>query len=155
MDKKSLLKEIQKQTNIFFEKTEFEGDARAEFDEDQTTILLSIKLEDPQVLIGKNGETLSMIQHLLVKMAKRIAGEEIKISLDINDYRKRKAIFLKELAQVTADEVSLNKKNKELEPMSSYERRIIHMVLKERKDVLTESIGEGEERRIVIRPASI
>ncbi len=153
MDKKSLLREIQKQTNTFFGKADFEGDARAEFDEDQETILLSIKLEDPQVLIGKNGETLGMIQHLLAKMVKRVAGEEIKISLDINDYRKRKAVFLKELAQVTADEVSLNKKDKELEPMSSYERRIIHMVLKERKDVLTESIGEGENRRIVIKPS--
>jgi spoIIIJ-associated protein len=151
MDKKSSLKEIQKQANIFFEKTGFDGETKAEFDEDQETILLSIKLEDPQVLIGKNGETLGMIQHLLAKMVKRITGEEIKISLDINDYRKRKSVFLKELAQVTADEVSLNRKDKELEPMSSYERRIIHMVLKERKDVLTESIGEGENRRIVVK----
>ncbi len=56
MDKKALLREIQKQTNIFFEKTGFEGDVKAEFDDGQETILLSIKLEDPQVLIGKNGE---------------------------------------------------------------------------------------------------
>lgn len=153
MDKKELLKKIQKQTDIFFEKTGFSGETKAEFDEDQETVLLSIKLEDPQVLIGKKGETLGMLQHLLVKMAKKIAGEEIKVSLDINDYKKRKTVFLKELAQITADEVALNKKDKELEAMPSYERRIIHMLLKERKDVITESVGEGEDRRIVIKPA--
>ncbi|MFA5349152.1 MAG: R3H domain-containing nucleic acid-binding protein [Candidatus Paceibacterota bacterium] len=153
MDKKELLKKIQKQSDIFFEKTGFPGETKAEFDDDQETILLSIKLEDPQVLIGKKGETLGMLQHILTKIVKKIAGEEIKLSLDINEYKKRKTVFLKELAQITADEVSLNKKDKELEPMPSYERRIIHMLLKERKDVVTESVGEGEDRRIVIRPS--
>jgi len=152
MEKKEILKKVQKQADIFFQKMGFGGEPKAEFDEDQTIILVSLKLEDPQVLIGRQGETLSMIQHILSKMTKKITGEEIKVNLDINDYRKRKASFLKELAQVTADEVALNKKERELEPMSSFERRVIHVALQDRKDILTESIGEGENRRIVIRP---
>ncbi len=115
MGKQEILKKIQKQADLFFAKIGFGGKPLVEFDEDQTTILISLKLEDPQVLIGKKGETLGMLQHLLAKIAKKAIGQETQIALDINDYRKRKASFLKELAQVTADEVALNKKEKELE----------------------------------------
>jgi spoIIIJ-associated protein len=118
------------------------------------TIPIEIKTEDPQVLIGKKGETLGEIQKLLkIILRRKVAPEKnFYIDLDINNYKKKKIEYLEELARSVADEVSLLKKEKTLEPMSSYERRIVHLELSEREDVVTESQGEGEERRIVIKP---
>ena len=81
-------------------------------------------------------------------------GNQFYIDLDIQNYKKKKAEYLKELARSLADEVSLTKKEKNLDPMPAYERRIIHLELAERKDISTESIGEEPERKIVIRPCS-
>lgn len=149
-NKQKLISKIKTETDTFFEKMGFPGKANAEFIE-ESSYCVSVKIDDPQVLIGKKGETLIMIQRLLGKVLRKKLNEDIKIDLDINDYKKRKISFLKELAQLTADEVSLNKKEKELDPMPAYERRIIHMALSERKDVSTESIGEEPNRRVIIR----
>ena len=73
-------------------------------------------------------------------------------NLDINDYKKKKVEYLKDLAKDLADQVSLNKEEKVLLPMSSYERRIIHAELSKRTDVLTESQGDSFDRHIVIKP---
>jgi len=95
---------------------------------------------------------LTEIQHLLKAILRRKISEVFYIDLDINDYKKKKKEYLKELAISTADEVALSKKQKELPAMPAYERRIIHMALAERNDVITESVGEGIERRPVIKP---
>ena len=110
-----------------------------------------IKTDEPKILIGQNGQTLIEVQHLLRIIVKKSLKEEIQLDLDINDYKKKKFEYLKDIARTVADEVFLSKKDKELEPMPSYERRIIHMELANRSDVLTESIGEGESRRIVVK----
>ena len=77
--------------------------------------------------------------------------EPFYIDLDINNYKKKKMEYLKELAKSVADEVAITKKEKELPPMSAYERRIIHLELAARGDVTTESIGQEPERKVVIR----
>ena len=74
--------------------------------------------------------------------------------MDVNDYKKKKVEYLIELAHSVADEVSLTKKEKVLDSMQAYERRIIHLELADRSDVVTESIGQEPERRIVVRPYS-
>lgn len=157
MNKNEILKMIEKNVQIFFEKMGFEGNIVIEEKEkteggQNFSITISLEVDNPQVLIGKGGETLLSIQHLLAKFIKKKTGREITIDLDINDYKKRKINFLKEMAETIADEVSLKKTEKELEPMPAYERRIIHLTLQKRKDVSTESRGEGEQRRIVIKP---
>ncbi|HEA84631.1 MAG TPA: hypothetical protein ENI04_01455 [Candidatus Wildermuthbacteria bacterium] len=73
------------------------------------------------------------------------------MSLDINDYKKRKEEYLRDLAKTTADEVVLLKQAKELPPMPPAERRIIHLSLQDRDDVASDSIGEGSERRVVVQ----
>ena len=74
------------------------------------------------------------------------------LNLDINDYKKKKIEYLESLAKTFADEVVASKEEKELPPMPPYERRIIHAQLSERKDIATESRGEGMDRHIVIKP---
>lgn len=116
------------------------------------TLPINLKTENPQILIGEGGQTLSEIQHLLKAILKRQIKEPFYIDLDINDYKKKKIEYLKELARNIADEVVLTKKEKILAPMPAYERRIIHLELTGRSDVATESIGKEPERRVVIRP---
>ncbi len=142
---------IKKTTKEFFEKTSFEVDLDF-LPEKDNTLPINLKTDSPQVLIGEGGQTLSEIQHLLKSILRRKITEPFYIDLDINDYKKKKTNYLRELARSTADEVSLTKKEKELAPMPAYERRIIHMELAGRTDIATESIGEEPERKVIIRP---
>lgn len=137
--------------NKFFNKTTFE--IEIEFlPQQELTIPINLKTEDPQILIGEGGQTLAEIQHLLKAILKRKIKEPFYINLDINDYKKKKTEYLKELANSVADEVALTKKEKSLAPMPAYERRIIHLELASRNEVVTESIGQEPERRIMIKP---
>jgi spoIIIJ-associated protein len=142
---------IKATTEEFFNKTTFEVDIDFLPEKDQT-IPINLKTEDPQILIGEGGQTLAEIQHLLKAILKRKIKENFYIDLDINNYKKKKIDYLKELARSVADEVALTKKEKILSPMPAYERRIIHLELAERNDVTSESIGQEPERRVVIRP---
>jgi len=151
MIKEEDLNEIKKTIQGFFEKTNFEVETEILSPEDKT-IPIRLKTEEPQILIGQNGQTLAEIQHLLKAMLSRQIQEQFYIDLDINDYKKKKIEYLKETAKELADDVALGKKEKILAAMPAYERRIIHLELADRKDVATESIGREPERRIVIRP---
>jgi len=145
------LEKAQKIVKEFFQKMAVEGEIEILPPEDET-LIINLKIEDPQILIGERGQTLFEIQHLLIAILKREISENFYVDLDINDYKKKKIEYLKELARSVADEVSLTKKERVLSPMPAYERRIIHLEIAERKDVTTESIGQEPERRVVIRP---
>lgn len=118
------------------------------------TVPINLTAEDPQFLIGEGGQNLIEIQRLLkaVMRKKIVSLEPFYIDVDVNDYKKKKTEYLKETARATADEVVLAKKEKTLDPMSPYERRIVHTELASRTDVSTESIGEEPERRVIIKP---
>ena len=147
----SNLEEIKKTVKEFFEKATLEVEIEF-FPQRDLTLPINLKTEDPQILIGERGQTLFEIQHLLKAILKRKIKENFYIDLDINDYKKKKIDYLKEMARSSADEVALTKKEKILPAMPAYERRIIHLELADRSDVTTESIGQEPERRIVIRP---
>ena len=117
------------------------------------TVMISAKVDEPQLFIGQGMETLLAVQHLLKVMLRKDAGVSCFVDLDINGYKKKRREYLKELAVGTANEVSLVKREVALAPMSAYERRIVHMELSERRDIVTESQGVGADRRIVVRPA--
>ena len=151
---------IKKITREFFQKTTFEVEIEVLPPKD-STLPINLEAEEPQILIGDQGRTLAEIQHLLRAILRRalrqaedkkLEKEPFFIDLDINGYKKKKSEYLGELARSAADEVALMKKEKNLPPMSAYERRIIHLALASRSDVTTESIGQEPERRIVISP---
>lgn len=121
-----------------------------------STILVDVKADEPQFLIGERGQTLSEIQRLLraVLRKKAEAPASFYIDVDVNDYKKKKAEYLKEVAVTAADEVAITKREKELPIMSSFERRVVHMELASRIDITTESIGEEPARRVKIKPRS-
>ena len=144
---------IKKTIKEFFDKMGFEVSVEIKSPQ-ELTIPIDLTAKEPQVLIGKNGETLFEIQRLLKLILKKAVASEknFYLDIDINEYKKKKKEYLKELARMSADEVFLSKEEKELSPMNAYERRIIHSELSLRGDVTTISIGEGPERRVVIKP---
>ena len=116
------------------------------------TVIIDVEIDIPEILIGEKGRTLIEIQHLLKIILNKKLEKTFYIDLDINGYKKKKVEYLKSLAKDLADEVSLTKKEKILFPMPSYERRIIHLELADREDVVTESQGEGFDRKVMIKP---
>ena len=142
---------IKETVNEFFQKTTLDV-AIEILPEREGTIPVNVKSEEPQILIGEGGQTLIEIQRLLKLSLKKKISEEFYIDLDINDYKKKKIEYLKEIVASGADEVSLTKTEKELAPMPAYERRIVHLEILKRSDVTGESVGEGPARRIVIKP---
>jgi spoIIIJ-associated protein len=141
---------IEKRIKEFFLKMGFE--IEAEISRIDKTFKVNVKAKDYQELIGEKGKILLEIQHLLNAIFKKEMGEEFFLDLDIEGYKEKKIKYLKELARSVADEVALTKKERILEPMPAYERRIIHLELASRPDVTTESIGKEPKRRVVIKP---
>jgi spoIIIJ-associated protein len=112
--------------------------------------VLEVEGDDLGVLIGRRGETLSSLQYLLNLMVTRQLGDGNYFTVDIEGYRRRRERQLKTLAQRTAETVKRTKRPVTLEPMPPNERRIIHLTLSEDRYVQTDSIGEGEDRKVSI-----
>ena len=128
-----------------------------EFMETTEGIRFLIKTYEGALLIGENGQNLLALNHIVKKIADKILGEEKKeekivFSLDVNDYQAKKIEDLKNLARLNAQRVRYFKKEITMNPMTSFERRVIHAVLTELPDIATESTGEEPNRRVVIKP---
>ncbi len=120
--------------------------------EQERTLPVRVEVDDPKLAIGQNGQTLRDIQHLLRIMARHHLPEGVFLDVDVNGYKRKKADYLHEVAGELADEAILSRTEKELPPMPSYERRIIHVSLAEHPNVYTESSGRGRGRRVIIKP---
>lgn len=117
---------------------------------EENEVLVNINGEDCGSLIGYRGETLNAMQTLISSIANKKVKERIKVILDIQNYREKREKNLVELAEKVSKTVLRNGKNITLEPMSPYERKIIHSTLQENNKIETYSIGEGDNRRVVI-----
>ena len=147
------LKELEKIKEVvikFFEKADFSVEVNDLFIKEKT-IFLKLKNKEPKILIGKNGNTLNSIQHLLKIVIKRSFLEDFFLDVDINNYKERKIEYLKEIAQEAADKVIFTKKEEVLGQMSAYERRIVHIELSKWPNIITESIGQEPERKVVVK----
>lgn len=144
---KSLIEEI-------LEKMTIKGDI--EILEDDECARFVIRTQESGILIGENGQNFIALNYLIKRIAeqrfKEKNEERIHFSLDVNDYQAKKIEELKNLAKMTAQRVRYFKKEIAMEPMTSYERRVIHSALTEDPDIITESTGEGLERKVVIKP---
>lgn len=110
--------------------------------------------EDIGVIIGKRGDTLDALQYLVSQIFNKNKNkdEHIKVILDCEGYRKRREDTLTNLANRLADKVARENKAHKLEPMSAYERKIVHMALEGRKNITTISKNEEPYRYITIMP---
>jgi spoIIIJ-associated protein len=103
------------------------------------------------LLIGSHGMTLSSIQSFLTIALKQKTGEWVKIVLDIAHWAEKQNERLNELAQQTAERAKQTGEEQKLYNLSASSRRIVHMALRD-SDVVTESVGEGQDRYLVVRP---
>lgn len=128
-----------------------ETDIEYEIIKQNNQMLLHIKGENVAHLIGYKGKTIEAFQSLINSMLQKEDEEYAKVFVEINDYKKKKEEKLKRLANKMANNVVKFRKPIKLEPMSAYERLIIHTELANRTDVETESFGEEPRRRVMIR----
>ncbi len=117
-----------------------------------TQLIYNIISSTSSVLIGKNGKTIDALQTLASQMVSTKYNTFYKFTVDVNDYKNQRKSRLEKLAKYTAKDVAKSKQPVSLEPMNSYERRIIHNVLTNSKDVITQSEGEEPNRYVVIKP---
>lgn len=113
-------------------------------------VVLNLRGEDLGLLIGKHGQTLDALQYLTNLASQRESRDRIRLIVDIEDYRRRRAATLEQLALRIADRVRRNGEKVMLEPMNPHERKIIHMSLQEDDRIETFSEGEEPFRRVVI-----
>lgn len=106
--------------------------------------------ENLGLLIGRRGETLAALQLLINLIVSHRTKHRMRIIVDAENYRERREENLRSLALRVAQQVRSYRRSIALEAMPPHERRIVHISLAESKDISTESIGEGEERRVVI-----
>ncbi|NNJ10835.1 KH domain-containing protein [Chloroflexales bacterium ZM16-3] len=122
----------------------------------EETVTLHVEGADEEamgLLIGRRGETLRSLQFLLNLLVSRKVQKWPQVVVDVGNYRQRRQESLEGLARRMAERVHQTGRPIMLEPMAAYERRIVHLALREDKTIYTESSGEGENRKIVIYPA--
>lgn len=127
-------------------KEEIEYECRIE--ENILKVIINNKKAD--FLIGYRGETLNAMQTILTAIAVKETNEKIRVELDILDYREKRKKALEELAEKIAKSVIRTRKSITLEPMTPYERKIIHTKLQENTKVKTSSVGEGIHRKVIV-----
>lgn len=134
---------------------EIPGEVTVEEDKENSVYTVKImpgNQEDIPLLIGYHGETVSSLQIILGLLVFKKLGEWTRVVVDVSDYRERRNSQLQAMAQSFAAQAITSGSPVYLPPLSPSERRIIHLALQERTDVETFSEGEGENRRLVIRP---
>jgi spoIIIJ-associated protein len=119
----------------------------------RASAVLDVTGDDLAILIGRRGATLAAIQYLLNVIGNRESEGDFLVTLDVQGYRRRREEALLGLARRLADRVRQSGRPVTLEPMPSSERRIVHMALGDEHGISTYSVGEGEDRKVVIAPS--
>ena len=115
-------------------------------------IVLNITGEDLGILIGRRGDTLRALQYLVRLMVSHRLKHWTNLVVDVENYVIRRQRTLESLAQRVAEQVARSGRMQALEPMSPYERRVVHVALRKHPEVTTQSVGEGERRKVTIIP---
>lgn len=133
----------------YFEIGDFEID---EYDGDDGELILDITGDDLAVLIGRHGRTLDALQFLISSITTRKVGFRYPVVVDVEGYKGRQRQKLENIAYNAAKKAVSQDRSIKLRPMTPYERRIIHLALREDDRVETMSEGEGRARRVVVIP---
>jgi spoIIIJ-associated protein len=129
-------------------------EARIDVREDEESVTATCAAADAGLLIGRHGQTIDAVQYLLNAISHRRGDEPRKeVVVDAAGYRDRRRATLEALALRTAEQVSASREPVELDPMTAVERKVVHLVLKERVGVETRSEGTEPNRYVVVVPA--
>lgn len=124
----------------------------APVEDTEASVALNIEGEDLGILIGRRGQTLAALQYIVRILVGRQVKTWTPVVIDVEGYKQRRYEALRTFARQMAERVKARGAPFTLEPMPPYERRIIHLTLANSPDVMTESVGQDEERKVVIRP---
>jgi len=150
----SLIKELIEKTTIPVKEITF-----SEVDSSDKTgmKMFSVEVSDPHYFIGRGGEALSALNHLVRRIVESKTAlpetgvQSPNILIDINGFQKKRIENIHAIAHMMAERARYFKSNIEVDPMSAFERRIVHEFLSNETDLKTESTGEGLSRRVVIK----
>lgn len=123
-----------------------------EAESDMPPIALEVDGEDLGILIGRRGETLAALQYIMRLIVAHQQEARVPLTVDVEGYKQRRYGSLRELALRLAQKAVSTRQSMTLEPMPADERRIVHLALSVNPDVVTQSVGEGELRKVVIMP---
>ncbi len=123
-----------------------------EYEGDEGELILDITGDDLAVLIGRHGRTLDALQFLISSITSRIVGHRYPIVVDVEGYKARQRQKIEDIALNAADKAVDQDRSIKLRPMTPYERRIVHIILRGDERVETMSEGEGRARRVVVSP---
>ncbi|MEK9155840.1 MAG: R3H domain-containing nucleic acid-binding protein [Patescibacteria group bacterium] len=144
--------EIKKKIEMLVSRLGFGGEAIVK-QRDQA-FLVHLAVDTPAILIGRDGEGLYALQHLLRLLCLRPQAEGSRpIILDINGYREKKEDFITQSVKAAIAAAEATGQEQILPPMNSFERRLIHVLVAKHPGFTSESTGEGPERQVVIKPA--
>lgn len=156
MDQNKILDTAKEFTKYLLDSFQLEAEMSLEFapSDDGSMdkyITLKLKGENLNELVGFHGKNMESIQNILSLMLSKKFEKDLRVLLEVNDYREKREKYLQSIAERAAMDVKSSGQEVELPPMKPYERRAVHMALKQEAGIETESIGEGEERRIVVK----
>ena len=155
-DRDPRLQQLEEFLTGLFERMDVQADINALMSDDESTIQVELTGDHVGTLIGRRGETLDAIQHLSNYVLNNGRSERIRVNIDAENYRAKRAEALSRLANKVAAKVVKYRRNVTLEPMNAYERHVIHTALQEYSGVTTYSTGTEPNRRVVVayeRPA--
>jgi spoIIIJ-associated protein len=120
--------------------------------ESDESISITLDTNDSGIIIGYHGETLEALQIVLSLMLAKESGVFKRVSIEVGDYKKNREAWLEKLAFDAKDKALFGKKEVYLTDLKAWERRVVHMILQNDEEVITESSGEGKDRVLVIKP---
>ena len=120
--------------------------------ENEDIIDVVVSSDEPGLIIGHHGDTLDSLQLILSLMVAKETGEFKRLTLEVGDYKKNRSDYLKSLAEQTKEKVLAEQREIYLPNLKPWERREVHLYLQDDDQVLSESVGEGRERTLVVKP---
>lgn len=154
--KRQLSQEELKTIEILIQELFNKLDVVATFSLEQKEDILDVLVasEDTGIIIGYHGEVLESLQLLLSLLIAKKINMFYRVSIEVGDYKKNRTEYLEKLALQMKDRVLDDGREQTMSSLKSWERRIIHLLLQDDKDVVSESLGEGKDRILVIKPKS-
>lgn len=143
-------KKLEKHIEEFFKNVGI--DCKFDLSETEEEIALNLETEDSGMIIGYHGETLEGLQLVLALVLAKKLGAFKRVSIEVGDYKKNREEWLRKLASDAREQAVSEGREIKLEELKAWERRVIHLMLVDDKEVVSESVGEGRERVLVIRP---
>jgi len=125
-------------------------DLTASVEETPEASRINLAGEDGGVLIRRGGEGLQALQHIVATAFRKQLGEDTRIVIDCNGFRRDKDAELRQMAKFMADKARSTGASQEMGPLNPYERRIVHMAIAESHDVTSESIGDAHMKTVII-----